>query len=208
MNCGELQSRLDAYARGTLPPAEAAAFEAHLTNCSACAALLETREPALAPTGTLQRSVEPDADLWPGIQARLAPRGGRGSNRIAVPRWLLAAAAVLLIAVSSGVTALLLQRSQRAATPLATSSVSPLEVQYASAAADLSAELERARSRLAPATVRTIERNLAVIDSALAEARRALAGDPGNAALEQLVIAAWRQKMDFLRRATALSGAS
>ena len=81
-------------------------------------------------------------------------------------------------------------------------------MQYASAASELSAELERARGRLAPATVRIIERNLAVIDSALAETRRALAQDPGNATLERLVIAAWRQKMDFLRRATALSGES
>jgi hypothetical protein len=83
-----------------------------------------------------------------------------------------------------------------------------LEAEYSSATSDLSAALEKARARLAPETVRAIQRNLAVIDSALAESRRALARDPANAALEQLVIAAWRQKLDFLRRATALSTSS
>jgi hypothetical protein len=113
------------------------------------------------------------------------------------------------------VTALVLRRGSTpsAVPPDRLSAVSPdrlaaLEAQYSSASADLSAALEKARARLAPETVATIERNLATIDSALAESRRALARDPANAVLEQLVVAAWRQKLDFLRRATALSTAS
>jgi anti-sigma factor RsiW len=208
MNCSELKSRLDAYTRGTLPPGEAEALDDHLAGCSSCTDLLEQAEPELGEVQALQQSVEPESDFWPLIQARLAPRGGKGSRRIAAPPWLLAAAAVLLIAVSSGVTALLLQRPDRGTPQLAGDAVSPLEVQYASATAELGAELERSRSRLAPATVRIIEQNLMVIDSALAEARRALARDPANATLERLVIAAWQQKMDFLRRATALRAES
>jgi hypothetical protein len=121
---------------------------------------------------------------------------------------MLAAAAVLLVAVSSGVTALLLRQSSSRPTVQPSSALAPLEAQYASATADLAAALEAARDRLAPATIATIERTLAVIDSALAESRRALAGDPGNVTLERLVVAAWRQKMDFLRRATALASES
>jgi len=204
MTCNEIRNRLDAYARGTLSGAEAAAFQEHLGICASCEAFLAEAEPQPVGTQALPKSVEPASDLWPGIHARLAPRG-RGRGRIAMPGWMLAAAAVLLIAVSSAVTALLLDSpSHRSAAPPA-SALSPLEVQYASAASELSAELARARGRLAPATVLIIERNLAVIDSALAESRRALAQDPSNAAIERLVIAAWRQKMDFLRRATALS---
>jgi anti-sigma factor RsiW len=204
MTCTELRGRLDAYARGTLSAADAAGFEAHLDTCASCEAFLAETELQPAGTQALPKSVEPARDLWPGIQTRLAPRG-RGRARFALPGWLLAAAAVLLIAVSSAVTALLLDPSgRRSAAPLA-SALSPLEVQYASAAAELSAELNRVRTQLAPATLLIIERNLAVIDSALAESRRALASDPGNATLEGLVIAVWRQKMDFLRRATALS---
>jgi anti-sigma factor RsiW len=207
MTCSELRGRLDAYARGTLSAADAAAFEEHVDTCASCEAFLAEAEARPAETQGLPKSVEPASDLWPGIHARLAPRH-RGRARIAMPGWMLAAAAVLLIAVSSGITAVLLRPPQSRTAAPPTSAFSPLEVQYASAASELSAELERARGRLAPATVRSIERNLAVIDSALAESRRALAQDPGNATLERLVIAAWRQKMDFLRRATALSGES
>lgn len=204
MSCAELRTRLEAYARGTLAPAEAAAFESHLASCAACSALLEQREPRPEQLALLPRSVDPSADLWPGIHARLTPRAA-GRRRIAVPPWLLAAAAVLLIALSSGVTALLLrQRPTLPAVPTA-GALAPLEIQYASAAADLGAAFAQARQRLSPETIKTIERNLAVIESALAESRRALAGDPGNASLERLVMATWQQKMDFLRRAAALS---
>lgn len=203
MTCSELRSRLDAYGRGTLAAAEAAALEQHLGTCASCEAFVAEAESQPAGIQALPRSVEPASDLWPGIHARLAPRSG-GRGRVAMPGWMLAAAAVLLIAISSALTVLVLNRTgSRPAPPLAV--LAPLEAQYASAASELSAELARARDRLAPATVRIIERNLAVIDSALAESRRALAQDPENATLERLVITAWRQKMDFLRRATALS---
>lgn len=202
MNCTELREHLDAYARGTLAPAEAAALEEHLSGCPDCSALLEQLESPTPGAAALRKSIEPPTDLWPGIQARLSPFRG---TRVTLPSWTLAAAALLLIALSSVATALLL-RPRPAATLAVTpaASVSPFETQYAAAATELSAELTRARARLSPATLAVIERNLAVIDSALAESRRALAGDPGNATLERLVIATWQQKMDFLRRATAL----
>ena len=203
MNCNELRAQLDAYARGTLDPARSRALEAHLEQCPSCAAYLERLEPPVSEQATLSLSVAPVQDLWPGIQTRLAPRRGLW-RRVSLPNWALAAAAIVLIAVSSGVTALVLG-GRATTTAVASETLTPLEGQYASAAAELGAELDRVRTRLAPATVRVIERNLAVIDSALAETRRALAKDPNNAALERLVIAAWQQKMDFLRRATALS---
>ncbi len=205
MTCDELRERLDGYVRGTLAPGDAAALEQHLNGCAACSALLEQLEPPTEGAGALQKSIEPATDLWPGIQARLGPFRG---TRVTLPGWALAAAALVLIAFSSAATALLLRSRQATSTATAPAvSVSPFEAQYAAAATELNAELARARTRLAPATLAIIQRNLAVLDSALAESRRALAGDPGNAMLERLVIATWQQKMDFLRRATALSGA-
>lgn len=203
MSCAELRARLEAYARGTLPAGEAAAFEDHLTSCAECSAFLDAAEPERSDAGALPRSVEPAADLWPGIRGRLRPRGSR-APRVTVPAWGLAAAAVLLIALSSSATLWWLRRSAPPPAVRSADAVASIELDYASAATELGAALVQARTRLAPATVATIERNLAVIDSALAESRRALAGDPGNAALEYLVLASWRQKVDFLRRATAL----
>ncbi|HEV8355616.1 MAG TPA: zf-HC2 domain-containing protein [Gemmatimonadales bacterium] len=213
MTCAELRERLDAYASGTLPDREAAAFEAHLGRCAECVARLEAAAPRLEPMTTLPRAVAPAADLWPAIRSRLARRGAAGPGRIAVPGWWLAAAAALLIAVSSGVTALVLRRGGGGAPSVVPAfrpsvSLTTLEAQYSAASDDLTGALEKARARLAPETLAIIRRNLATIDSALAESRRALARDPANAALTQLVVAAWRQKLDFLRRATALSTAS
>jgi hypothetical protein len=47
-----------------------------------------------------------------------------------------------------------------------------------------------------------VERNLAIVDQAIREAEAALASDPGNAALEQMVLARYVQRLDLLRRAT------
>jgi hypothetical protein len=201
MTCQELRARADAYARGELDPADAAAFEAHLESCSACEAALSASDGPLPDVAGLSRSIEPAADLWPAIRERVAARRGR-SAWIAPPRWALAAAAVLLIALSSGVTAVLLtSREPRA---MATGNISALEAQYSAVSEDLTGALEQARSRLSPETMATIERNLRIIDAALDETRQALARDPANPALGQMVVAAWRQKVDLLRRATAL----
>lgn len=200
MTCQEFRARADAYVNGDLGLSESAAFEAHLGSCAECeTVLLESTE---APAGLplLPRSIEPAADLWPAIRGRLL--AGRNPRWIAIPRWALAAAAVLLVALSSGLTAVLLTPDPPAA--VSSGDISALEAQYATVSEDLSGALERARTRLGPETMATIERNLGIIDAALEETRRALARDPGNPALGQMVVATWRQKVDLLRRAAAL----
>lgn len=201
MTCQELRTRADGYARGELDAKESAAFEAHLATCSACESVLLATVGAPPGIAGLPRSIEPAADLWPAIRARVTqPRGA--SRRIAAPRWALAAAAVVLVAVSSGLTAMLLTSGGPPA--VVTRYIRALEAQYSAVSQDLSGALEQARSRLSPATMATIERNLRIIDAALDETRQALARDPGNEALGQMVVAAWRQKVDLLRRATAI----
>jgi anti-sigma factor RsiW len=205
MTCRDFQARADAYAEGRLSPDEAAAFEAHLDRCAACAAALERAAGTPPGLASLARSIEPAEDLWPAIRGRLTSLREH-PRRIAVPRWGLAAAALLLISLSSGVTAVLLGPAPRTAS--ATLDVSAMEAEYAAASEDLTGALEQARSRLDPETLATVERNLRIIDAALAETRQALARDPGNPALGQMVVAAWRQKVDLLRRATALGAES
>jgi hypothetical protein len=205
MTCRDFEARADAYAEGRLSPPDAAAFEAHLDRCAACAAALERAAEPPRGLAALPRSIEPASDLWPAIHGRLASLRER-PGRLAVPRWGLAAAALLLIALSSGVTAVLLRPAPGAVS--ARLDVSALEAQYAAVSEDLTGALEKVRSRLQPETMATIERNLRIIDTALDETRLALAKDPGNPALGQMVVAAWRQKVDLLRRATTLGAES
>lgn len=206
MTCSEFRARIDGYAAGTLDHAEAEALEAHLESCAACEQLLQRAEGPLAETSTLPPAITPDVDLWPGIRHRLES-GGTNPHRVGQPRWGLAAAAVVLVALSSGATAIILN-AMRHSKEVATAAISPVEAEYAAASEELGKALEKARLRLSPSTVATIERNLGIIDAALAETRRALAKDPGNAGLEQLVVAVWRQKIDLLRRATAIEPTS
>src|SRR6266536_330104 len=64
---------------------------------------------------------------------------------------------------------------------------------------ELSRVLAAERERLRPETVVLLERNLALIDAAIAESRAALARDPANGELRRLFTAASRQKVELLR---------
>jgi anti-sigma factor RsiW len=79
------------------------------------------------------------------------------------------------------------------------------ESRYVDAIGEMEAILRRERDRLSPETVRILERNLEVIDRAIAESRAALARDPGNAALHSLMISAYGQTLELLQRAREVS---
>ena len=56
------------------------------------------------------------------------------------------------------------------------------------------------RSVLEPGAAAAIDKDLAVIDSAIAELQTAIARDPRNPALRQLLADSYRQKVDVLKR--------
>jgi hypothetical protein len=64
--------------------------------------------------------------------------------------------------------------------------------------------LEAGRGRLDTTTVRVIERNLATIDRALAQAQRAVTADSANLYLNSHLAETKRQKLELLRQAAAL----
>ncbi len=75
--------------------------------------------------------------------------------------------------------------------------------EYEQAIASLESILEQGRDRLDPQTVATIEASLGIIDRAIREARRALADDPNNPALNRLLIKYEQSKLRVLRQASA-----
>ncbi|HET7566205.1 MAG TPA: zf-HC2 domain-containing protein [Gemmatimonadaceae bacterium] len=81
---------------------------------------------------------------------------------------------------------------------------SPAEATYDREIAELRASVEARRSELDPATVAIIERNLRVIDTAIAQSRAALAADPGSQFLHDQLNFALGQKVALLRRAALL----
>ena len=79
------------------------------------------------------------------------------------------------------------------------------EGEYARTIEELRLALAAQRNRLNPETIRTVDHSLAVIDSAIAEARAALLSDPGNRTLVDLLSASYQRKLDLLRRTSELT---
>ncbi len=76
------------------------------------------------------------------------------------------------------------------------------------AIAELRKVLARERDRLDPATIRTLEANLAIIDLAIDQAKRALAADPADTYVKEHLAETMRRKVELLQRATLLASTS
>lgn len=211
MTCEQFDQWLDAFVDGGLPPAKRREMELHLSECATCNAHSTEMQAVLFAATALPRIIMPPRDLWPEISARLPARRdvhARQSGRWS--RWVpLAAAALLLITVTATITYRLARPTAPGPVVVATSPAAVVgfaaDREYVLAAEDLERVLAEGRGKLAPSTVELLERNLAVIDAAIAEARTALEADPANADLRALLWGAHRQKLDLLDRATRLT---
>ena len=210
---------------------------AHLATCRTCSAQHEELASLLASAAQLPRSVLPPDDMWTDLRAALnsrkdvvLPTAGESAHRQTVaashPRLsrkfvvLLAAAAVILIALSSGITALVLNRNAQklagrkpdeSAIPSVPRSQAVLpasfrqtENEYNRTIDELKQAVDTQRDRLSPETIRTVDHSLAVVDSAIAEARAALIADPNNQMLMDLLSTSYQRKLDLLRRTSEL----
>ena len=74
---------------------------------------------------------------------------------------------------------------------------------YDRAIADLQAVLVEHRSELDPKTIEILETNLAIIDQAIEQARRALAADPASSYLHGHIAENMKRKYELLRRAAS-----
>lgn len=157
----------------------------------------------------LPKSIEPARDLWPQIADRIS-RGkvvagefGRPSAPLVWRRpAMLAAAAVVLVVMTSAVTTVVLRNRLPAGAAIPTDFAN-VETEYLSATNEILRAVHAGEVRLSPATVAVLEKNLLVIDDALRESREALARDPANSALREMVLTSYRHKLDLLRRVAA-----
>ena len=209
-------------ADGRLTAAEQTLVSAHCAGCEACSAQVASLRDMLTVANDLSDHAEPPTAAWEEIRrtvdARKSvafPGGSHRGGGIQMSTTSIAAAALVLVTLSSAITALVLRPSgsavsgaERAVTGLATVSATrdivAMEREYLSTANALRETLDRERSSLSPATIATVERSLQVIDDAIAEAREAFVLDPSNGALRALLRKNHQQKIDFLRRTTTL----
>lgn len=165
----------------------------------------------------LPREVAPPRDLWPGIEAAISKQAPR---RRPWQRVLAQAAAVLvLVGGSSSVTWYLTDKgSEQAVPPLATA---PLVVQpvagysehglgadFLDTRADLAARLEQELLRLPPDTRSEVRQNIVRIRAAISEINLALAEEPDNALLQELLLSMYREEISVMQRVEGLASSA
>ena len=219
MTCEEVRDRLDEYVDGDLTEAEFQEMELHLDGCAPCRAEERQLRALIAQAAALPEEIQPAADLWPDLAARLrGPEGLRLVPRTGLARWMgpmsVAAAAAVVVALSAALwTRGSMPAGEHGATtgvvrPVALAGSSELldsEREYARATADLMAAIEAQKESLAPETRAVLDANLKTIDDALAQVRAALVKDPGNSQLAHLLTSTHQKKVDALKRVVRLN---
>jgi anti-sigma factor RsiW len=214
------------YIDGGLEAGERRLFEAHVAECPECAAALEDLR-LIASRARSLPTREPEADLWPGIEARIRSagamerpaavrRGGSIPKRFSFSLPQLAAACLALVILSGGAVWVALRREpprapvlagDRAGSVMAPASQSVPDHVAIQDVEELRRVLAAGREKLDPATVRSLEESLLIIDVAIRQAKRALDADPNNPYVRAHLDETMRRKVEFLRRATMLASA-
>jgi anti-sigma factor RsiW len=221
MTCQELDDRLDGWVDRTLPDEQRLVVENHLAECSGCRDKERDLRLLLTHASALPRSVSPPSDLWPGISRKIE-RGQAWSWSRGSWQPALAVAAAVAVAVGAVVlgqqqpppvhtvvipTPAAGQHSIRPASVQLDPGLVAMEQDYQTAANALLAVLQEQKGDLEPETLATVERNLAVIDAALAEVHHALEKDPARPELGRMLVSTHRKRVDVLRKMVRLSTA-
>ena len=219
---------LDDYVTGELTEDARGPVADHVAACGICSVEVESLKTILARAAELPKSIEPPAAAWSHIRTTIEQdreaveaedsRSVRGFRR---RPYALAAAAVLVALLSSAGTAAYMssRNLDRNSSRSVTNSASPgtpatlaaftiEENTYLRNVAVLQDLLDQQEASLAPETVAQLKASLRTIDEAILEARNALARDPANRLLIEMLSGSYRQKVDLLRRTTEMTRGS
>ena len=215
---------LDDYVTGELPEDARRPVAEHVAVCAMCAEEVKSLERVLARAADLPKSIDPPPEAWQNIKAAIerdeasvaaAPRQRFASRHPVV--FALAASIVVAILSSAGTVAYLHSRAstgqavandREQATPANFAAFTIEENNYLRTAGALQDILDQQESALAPETVAQLRASLRTIDEAILEARNALARDPANKVLIEMLSSNYRQKVDLLRRTTEMTRGS
>jgi anti-sigma factor RsiW len=224
MNCADLNAVLVDLVDGRLDGAEQRQVERHLEACADCRALVEDLRSIRAAAFMLDRH-EPKAAVWSKVQAAVAAEPAvsrfspaavrRGFREGGWPVWLGAAAALILATVIG-----LLPLMNRAPQPHDDSAAAPAEEpatvesvtaefeaaerHYQKAIDDLQTIANKDTGELDPNVAAVLQKNLGVIDQAIAESRAALKSQPSSTNAQNGLFDALRTKVALLQQTVEL----
>lgn len=203
MKCDEVLKRLDDAVDGELPAAEAAAVREHVGSCLGCRRELVAVRELVRRAAELPPAIDPERDLWPGVERRLTAARHRGPGR----RWLAAAASLLLLALLP----LALRRGEAppesepaGSTFAALAELARFEDGAQLPHSDLLATIQSGYGELPSETAAIVEENMRIIDQAIGEIRSALAAAPDDRQLNLLLANRYRQEVQLLKRANQI----
>jgi hypothetical protein len=156
----------------------------------------------------LTTDIEPQRDLWPDIERAITETVPQHSRRTTM--LAQAAAIVLLIGASSGLTYLAMKDDK----PVMVTQLTPeytferasfgssytLGSDYLDTRADLVARFEQQLERLSPGERQDVEQSLEVIRGAIDDINAALQQDPGNTLLQDLLMKTYHEELNVMRR--------
>jgi hypothetical protein len=208
---------------GTIGSIRRAELEMHLDACAGCRALLTDLQRIHDAAAALPALDAPDR-AWLQIAGRLRQEGRIREGAppaVARPRylgWLASAAAVMLAAGAYFVVA---NRTAEAPAPLVATApaggetparsvesvqneVEAAQQQFEKAIAELEKVAKANRDALDPGTSATIEKNLGIIDQAIADNRAAVRSEPTSVAARETLFEVLRQKVTLLQDTISL----
>ena len=219
--CDRYLNAIHELVDGTLGPIRRAELELHLETCEGCRALADDLKAIAASARSLEVMAPPDR-VWQSISAQLRADGritGGPASRRHRSTSLFAIAAALILAI--GGSLLLLNRpDSRPAAP--TAQVAP---ENGNVAPDVPVQMDNVATELArteqhfqnaieqatknadgvdPATAAVLQKNLLVVNEAIAESRKALESNPQNASAQQSLYDVLKKKIQFLQDTIAL----
>lgn len=230
MSCAREIEWIQELVDGTLGAIRRAELEQHLAQCEACRALREDLERIRDAAAALPPLAPPDG-AWLQIAGRLRQQGriresaAATSGRRVPYAWLAVAAALVLVA---GASMLVLFRATPAPSPAsspapdsaaapagaagrdtasveaAQTAVETAQQQFEKAIADLEKVAKANTGALDPGTATVIDKNLGIIDQAIAENRAAVRAEPSSVAARDTLFEALRQKVSLLQDTISL----
>ncbi len=180
-------------------------------------------EALMAQARGLATDVQPERDLWPAIEAAIGD-GAAGARQGGAPfapwhRYLAQAAAViLLVGASSGLTYLAMGGDRHSVTPVASTTALPLDALPASfgsqytlgpdfqdARRDLEGRLDVELEKLSPESRAEVEANIATIRKAIDEISQALSDEPDNVLLQELLLSSYQEELALMRQVNGIT---
>jgi hypothetical protein len=168
---------------------------------------------------TLPSEVSPDRDLWPAIEQAIAKPEVRATTIWNTP-WAQAAAVVLLVAGSSGVTYVAVKDDGPSASVVIDSTnifetVSgdfgtkySLGNEYLDAHSELQNKLDEKLQFLSPEARDEVVKNLDTIRAAIKDINQALAAEPDNMLLQELLLSAYHGEISLMKKVDGIANSA